>query len=33
VLARTQAPEQARALLAFLATADARRHFLASGVE
>jgi molybdate transport system substrate-binding protein len=33
MLARTRAREQARALLAFLATADARRHFLASGIE
>jgi molybdate transport system substrate-binding protein len=33
VLTRTQAPEQAHALLAFLTTAEARRHFLASGVE
>jgi molybdate transport system substrate-binding protein len=33
VLTRTQAPEQTRALLAFLATAEARRHFIASGVE
>jgi molybdate transport system substrate-binding protein len=33
LLTCTQAREQARALLAFLATADARRHFLASGIE
>jgi molybdate transport system substrate-binding protein len=33
VLTRTQAREAARALLAFLATAEARRHFLASGIE
>ena len=33
MLAHTQTQEQARALLAFLATAEARRHFLASGVE
>jgi molybdate transport system substrate-binding protein len=33
VLTRTQAREQARALITFLATAEARRHFLASGVE
>jgi molybdate transport system substrate-binding protein len=33
MLTRTQAPEQVRALLAFLATTEARRHFLASGVE
>jgi molybdate transport system substrate-binding protein len=33
VLTRAQSREQARALLAFLATAEARRHFLASGVE
>jgi ABC-type molybdate transport system substrate-binding protein len=33
MLTRTQAPEQARALLDFLTTAEARRHFLASGVE
>ena len=33
VLKRTPAAADARALLAFLATADARRHFLASGVE
>jgi molybdate transport system substrate-binding protein len=33
MLKRTQAAEAARALLAFLATPEARRHFLASGVE
>jgi ABC-type molybdate transport system substrate-binding protein len=33
MLTRTQAPEQARALLDFLTTAEARRHFLVSGVE
>lgn len=33
MLTRTQAREQACALLAFFATAEARRHFLASGVE
>ena len=33
ILVRTQAPAQARALLAFLATPQARRHFLDSGVE
>jgi len=33
ILARTQAAEQARTLLAFLATPQARRHFLDSGVE
>jgi molybdate transport system substrate-binding protein len=33
ILARTQAAKQARALLAFLATPQARRHFLDSGVE
>jgi molybdate transport system substrate-binding protein len=33
ILARTQAAEHARALLAFLATPQARRHFLDSGVE
>ena len=33
ILVRTPAPEQARALLAFLATPQARRHFLDSGVE
>jgi molybdate transport system substrate-binding protein len=33
MLTRTQAPEQARGLLDFLTTAEARRHFLASGVE
>lgn len=33
MLARTRSPEHARALLAFLATPAARRHFLASGVE
>jgi molybdate transport system substrate-binding protein len=33
VLTRTQAPGQARALLRFLATAEARRHFIASGGE
>jgi hypothetical protein len=33
MLSRTQAREPARALLAFLATAEARRHFIASGVE
>jgi molybdate transport system substrate-binding protein len=33
VLMRAQAREPARALLAFLATAAAREHFLASGVE
>jgi molybdate transport system substrate-binding protein len=33
VLARTQAREGAHALLTFLATAEARRHFLASGIE
>jgi molybdate transport system substrate-binding protein len=33
MLVRTQAPEAARALLAFLATPAARQHFRASGVE
>jgi molybdate transport system substrate-binding protein len=33
LLARTQVNESARALLAFLATAEARRHFHDSGVE
>jgi ABC-type molybdate transport system substrate-binding protein len=33
ILARTRAAEQAHALLAFLATPPARRHFLDSGVE
>lgn len=33
VLVRTQAAEQSRALLAFLATQQARQHFLDSGVE
>lgn len=33
MLTRTRAGEQARALLAFLATSAAREHFLASGVE
>jgi molybdate transport system substrate-binding protein len=33
ILARAQAPKQARALLAFLATPQARRLFLDSGVE
>jgi molybdate transport system substrate-binding protein len=33
VLTRTQTREQARALLTSLATPEARRHFLASGVE
>jgi molybdate transport system substrate-binding protein len=33
MLTRTQSGEHARALLAFLATAEARGHFLASGVE
>jgi molybdate transport system substrate-binding protein len=33
LLVRTQAAGQARALLAFLATPQARRHFLDSGVE
>jgi molybdate transport system substrate-binding protein len=33
MLTRTQARERVRALLAFLATAEARRHFLASGIE
>jgi molybdate transport system substrate-binding protein len=33
MLTRAPAREQARALLAFLAAAEARRHFIASGVE
>jgi ABC-type Fe3+ transport system substrate-binding protein len=33
VLRRTQEREQARKLLAFLATSAAREQFLASGVE
>ena len=33
ILARTQTGGQARALLAFLETPEARRHFLDSGVE
>ena len=33
ILKRTQAGDQARALLAFLATPAARKHFLESGVE
>jgi molybdate transport system substrate-binding protein len=33
ILGRAQAAEQARALLAFLVTPQARRHFLDSGVE
>jgi ABC-type molybdate transport system substrate-binding protein len=33
IIARTQAAEQARALLASLTTPQARRHFLDSGVE
>ncbi len=33
VLSRSPAPQEAGTLLAFLATAAARRHFLASGVE
>jgi hypothetical protein len=33
MLTHTRAPEQARALLGFLATAEARQYFLATGVE
>jgi molybdate transport system substrate-binding protein len=33
MLTRTRAGEDARALLAFLATSEARQHFFASGVE
>jgi ABC-type molybdate transport system substrate-binding protein len=33
ILTHTKATEQAGALLAFLATPQARRHFLDSGVE
>jgi molybdate transport system substrate-binding protein len=33
MLTRTQAKEDARALLAFIATPEARKHFLDSGVE
>jgi molybdate transport system substrate-binding protein len=33
ILTRSQSQEEARALLAFLATPGARKHFLASGIE